>query len=71
VRSYDVVEHANPAKEVTTVRIAPAGRQRIAARAQRADVDFSHMIRRMLAYADQHMPDGWTPRTGSSASSPK
>lgn len=61
MRSYDVVAHHKPAKEVTTIRLAPAGRQRIAERAHRADVDFSHMIRRMLTYADQHMPEGWTP----------
>lgn len=49
-------------KGVTSVRLTPAGRARITDRARRADVDVSHMIRRMLAYADQHMPDTWVPR---------
>jgi hypothetical protein len=48
-------------KQAATVRLTPTDRTRIAARAARADVDFSHMVRRMLAYADQHMPDGWVP----------
>lgn len=59
---YDAVEQATEAKEVTSIRLAPAGRRRIAERAHRADVDFSRMLRRMLAYADQHMPEGWVPR---------
>lgn len=50
-----------PAKEVTTVRLSPAGRRRVADRAARADIAFSHMVRRMLAYSDMHMPDGWIP----------
>lgn len=61
MRTYDAMEQGNPPKEVTTIRLAPAGRRRIAERADRADIAFSHMIRRMLAYADQHMPDGWVP----------
>ncbi len=44
-----------------SVRLSEAGRLRIAQRAARADVEFSHMVRRMLAYADAHMPDGWVP----------
>lgn len=55
------VEQRKPAKRSTTVRLASTGRQRVAERAARADVDFSHMLRRMLAYADQHMPEGWVP----------
>jgi len=49
------------AKQATTIRLTTAGRARIAERAQRADVAFSHMLRRMLTYADRHMPDGWVP----------
>lgn len=48
-------------KHPTTVRLSEPGRLRIQERAQRADVDFSHMLRRMLAYADTYMPDGWVP----------
>lgn len=48
-------------KLVTSVRLTQAGRERIAARALGADVDFSRMVRRMLAYADLHMPAGWVP----------
>lgn len=43
------------------VRLTTEGKQRIEQRAERADVDASHMARRMLAYADAHMPDGWVP----------
>jgi hypothetical protein len=56
------------AKLVTTVRLAPAGRERIADRARRADVQFSHMVRRMLTYADRHMPDDWVPTRGGQPS---
>jgi hypothetical protein len=60
-RSVLRVEQRKPAKRSTTVRLAPSGHQRIADRATRADVDFSHMLRRMLQYADRHMPEDWTP----------
>jgi hypothetical protein len=53
-------------KKATSVRLTAAGCKRIAERAGRADVDFSHMVRRMLAYADRHMPDGWVPPQTSS-----
>ncbi|MCW6003891.1 hypothetical protein K1W54_04745 [Micromonospora sp. CPCC 205371] len=55
------MEQRKPAKRSTTIRLAPTGHERITERARRADVDFSHMVRRMLTYADRHMPDGWTP----------
>lgn len=55
------------AKQATSVRLTVAGRTRIAERAERADVDFSHMVRRMLAYADRHMPDGWVPSKTSNS----
>lgn len=53
-------------KRATSVRLTAAGHRRIAERAELADVDFSHMVRRMLAYADRHMPDGWVPPKTSS-----
>lgn len=43
------------------VRLTTAGLARIEARADLADVTVSHVVRRMLAYADRHMPDGWNP----------
>jgi hypothetical protein len=52
---------AGQPKRPKTVRLSPAGCDRITARAERADVDFSHMTRRMLAYADRYMPETWTP----------
>lgn len=56
-----------------SVRLTQEGKQRIEQRAERADVDPSHMVRRMLAFADAHMPDGWVPprreRTNSEARS--
>lgn len=55
------MEQDKPAKRSTTVRLAPAGYERVAERARRADVDFSHMLRRMLQYADQNMPEDWVP----------
>lgn len=53
----------------TTIRLDPKLVAAVAARAERADVDFSHMVRRMLAYADQHMPEGWTPPARTSITS--
>jgi hypothetical protein len=44
-----------------SARVDPEILDHIAARARRADVQTSHMIRRMLAYADRHMPTDWTP----------
>jgi hypothetical protein len=55
------VDQHKPAKRVTSVRLADTGHQRITERAHRADVTVSHMVRRMLTYADRHMPDGWVP----------
>jgi hypothetical protein len=55
------VEQPKPTKRSLTVRLAATGYTRIAERAHRADIDVSHMVRRMLAYADQHMPDTWVP----------
>lgn len=39
-----------------TVRVAKSGLGHIATRADEAGVDMSEMVRRMLAYAAQHMP---------------
>jgi hypothetical protein len=52
-------------KTVVSVRMTVRDQRLVSDRAQQADVDFSHMIRRMLAYADQFMPDGWLPVAGA------
>jgi hypothetical protein len=44
-----------------TLRVTDTGYEHIKQRAERADVDLSHMMRRMLAYAAAHMPEGWVP----------
>ncbi len=44
-----------------SVRLGENGYRHIEARAERADVDVSHMVRRMLTYAAQNMPEGWLP----------
>lgn len=44
-----------------SARVDPEVLDHIANRASRADVDSSHMIRRMLAYAARHMPADWLP----------
>lgn len=44
-----------------SVRVSETGYEHIADRASRADVDVSHMVRRMLAYASMQMPEGWVP----------
>jgi hypothetical protein len=49
------------AKRVLTVRVSDDGYRHIVDRAQRGDVDVSHMIRRMLVYAATHMPMNWLP----------
>lgn len=58
-------------KRAYSVRLTVAGHRRITDRAARADVDWSHMVRRMLAYADRHMPDAWVPAQTSSAGDPR
>lgn len=50
-----------PSKRVMTLRVTETGYEHIKQRAERADVDLSHMMRRMLAYAAAHMPEGWVP----------
>lgn len=48
-------------KKKLSVRIAEGGAERIRRRAVAADITSSHMVRRMLAYADEHMPADWLP----------
>ena len=48
-------------KRVLTARVSEAGYAVIARMAADADVDVSHMVRRMLAYASANMPKGWVP----------
>lgn len=50
-----------PNRVLVALRLAVNGLARIDARAERRRVDRSEMMRRMLAYADQHMPEEWTP----------
>jgi hypothetical protein len=57
------VEQAKRPKRVMTVRVSEAGYELIRKRAERADVDVSLMVRRMLAYAAGNMPEDWV-RTG-------
>jgi len=51
----------NTTKRMLSIRIPNDMHRQIAARARRADVDPSHMARRLLTYALTHMPDGWVP----------
>lgn len=48
-------------KRVMTTRVSPAGYAHIRQRADEADVEISHMVRRMLAYASTNMPRDWVP----------
>lgn len=48
-------------KRVLTVRVSETGYEHIKQQADRLDVDVSHMVRRMLAYASANMPEGWVP----------
>lgn len=47
--------------ERLSVRVSRSGKKRIAARARAADILPSQMHRRMLRYADLHMPATWVP----------
>jgi len=51
---------------VLGVRVSEDAFRLVAERALRADVDTSHMARRMLIYATMHMPEGWVPPTRKS-----
>lgn len=55
------MEQAKRAKRMLSVRVGEAGYEHIVQRAERADVEVSHMVRRMLAYASANMPEGWVP----------
>ena len=48
-------------RRTLSVRLSDTGYEHIEKRAARNDVDVSHMVRRMLAYASANMPEGWVP----------
>lgn len=58
-------------KKPRTIRLSEEGDKRITELAAQADVDFSHMTRRMLAYASRYMPAGWVPPVTSSDRGPR
>jgi hypothetical protein len=53
---------AKQPKRLMTTRVSEEGYAHIQQRAIEADVEISHMVRRMLAYASMHMPKGWVPQ---------
>jgi hypothetical protein len=55
------MEQAKQGRRTLSVRLAENGYLNISQRAEREDVDVSHMVRRMLAYATANMPEGWVP----------
>jgi hypothetical protein len=55
------MEQRKQPKRVMTARVSEPGYVHIKQRADEADVDVSHMVRRMLAYASLHMPRTWIP----------
>jgi hypothetical protein len=55
------MDQGKGARRVLAVRVSDEAYQLVADRARRADVDVSHMARRMLSYASANMPDGWVP----------
>lgn len=62
------MEQRKQPKRMLSVRVSETGYRHIADRAARADVEVSHMVRRMLAYASANMPEGWVPpRSGNRA----
>ena len=52
-------EQRKPRTRVVCVRLTETGFEYVAVRAEKADVEVSHMIRRMLSYAAAHMPEGY------------
>ena len=48
-------------KRKLSVRVSESGHKLICDRASAADVTPSHMVRRMLAFAAEHMPAGYVP----------
>jgi len=55
------MEQQKQPKRVMTVRVSEAGHAHIRQRAEEADVEISHMVRRMLAFASMNMPRPWIP----------
>lgn len=55
------LSNGSPRTARVSARVDPEILDHIGERARRADVDASHMIRRMLAYADRYMPADWLP----------
>jgi len=51
-----------PPRVTVAVRLAEDGLKKVDELAEREDRTRSEMIRRMLAYAAQHMPKGWQPK---------
>lgn len=54
-------EQGKQVKRVLTLRVSQGGYEHIRQRAEEADVDVSHMARRMLAFASANMPKTWVP----------
>lgn len=55
--------HPGPRRAIVGVRISDAGIAAVDERAARRKVKRSEMLRVLLAYAIQNMPDGWnTPK---------
>lgn len=48
-------------KRLMTSRVSEEGYAHIVQRAEEADVEISHMVRRMLTYASMNMPKTWIP----------
>jgi predicted HicB family RNase H-like nuclease len=58
-------------KRKLSVRVTERGHDRIAARAAAEDITPSHMVRRMLAFADEHMPAGYVPGRARNQNAPR
>ena len=54
-------QHQQLSKRVMSIRVSEPAHEHIKQRAEEADVDISHMVRWMLAYASMHMPKTWIP----------
>lgn len=50
-----------PRRDLIAVRVGPAGLAKLDAKAQQQGVTRSEMIRRVFAWGDATMPDGWKP----------
>jgi metal-responsive CopG/Arc/MetJ family transcriptional regulator len=50
-----------PRRPLVAIKLSQDGIDWIDQAAEEAEVNRSEMIRRMLAYAQRHMPKGWTP----------